>query len=263
MRIIRYRRAQGDQTIRYGFLEGDTVLEFRGNLYEHFEVGPPVAGLPDVTLLAPVMPPKIVCVGRNYAAHAAELGNAVPAEPLLFLKPPSAVVGPGDPIVLPPGVGRVDFEGELALVIRRKTRQVAPDEVPDHVLGITCLDDVTARDLQKKDRTFARAKGFDTFCPLGPTLLVDDIRRPRRIETRVDGTVRQSGSTEDMIFDVCALVSYISHIMTLVPGDVVATGTPPGVGPLAPGQAVSVEVEGVGALENPVVSGRNPGAITA
>ncbi len=250
--IVRYETPEGHSA--WGLLVEDQVHAIEEDLDGRVQLGPPVASLDTLSLLPPVLPTKIVCVGRNYPAHAAELGNEVPSEPLLFLKPPSALTAPHSPIVIPPDVGRVDFEGELALVMGKPASRIAPDEVPDAVLGVTCLNDVTARDLQKKDRTFTRAKGFDTFCPVGPVVVLDDIRKTRRLRTLVNGEVRQEADTADMIFDVCALVSYISHIMTLEPGDVIATGTPSGVGPLQPGDEVVVEIEGVGSLSNPVVS---------
>ena len=250
--IVRYEKPDG--TTAWGLHDGDTVHEIEEDDSGRFQPGSVIAPFDSLTILPPVMPTKIVCVGRNYAAHAEELGNPLPAEPLLFLKPPSAIVGQNGRIVLPDGVGRVDFEGELALVMGTQAAHLTPEEVPDVVLGMTCLNDVTARDLQKADRTFTRAKGFDTFCPVGPAIVTGDIMAPRQVRTLVNGEVRQDGNTADMIFDVCRLVSYISHIMTLLPGDVIATGTPPGVGPLSPGDEVVVDIEGVGRLVNPVVS---------
>lgn len=205
-----------------------------------------------VQLLAPVVPGKIVCVGRNYAAHARELGNQPPAEPLLFLKPPSSVIGPDDTIRRPAISDRVDFEGELAIVIGRRARDVEPSGWRSHVLGFTCANDVTARDLQKKDVQFTRAKGFDTFCPLGPWIDTELDIADVRLETRVDGTVRQQSSTSRMIFPPGELISYISRIMTLEPRDVILTGTPEGVGSLLPGEIVEVEIEGLGVLRNRV-----------
>ncbi|HEV8056225.1 MAG TPA: fumarylacetoacetate hydrolase family protein [Nocardioidaceae bacterium] len=211
--------------------------------------------LDDVRLLAPVIPrSKVVCVGRNYADHASELGNDVPAEPLLFLKPNTSVVGPGDPIVHPRQSEDVQFEGELAVVIGRICRDVPVSRVADVVYGYTVGNDVTARDLQKKDVQFTRAKGFDSFCPLGPwietELAVDDLE----LSTTLNGETRQSGRTSQMIFDVPALIAYVTSVMTLLPGDVLLTGTPAGVGPMRPGDQVAVTVEGVGTLTNMVVS---------
>jgi len=200
-----------------------------------------------------VEPSKIVCVGRNYAAHAAELGNDVPKEPLIFLKPPSGIVGPGDPIVLTRFSNKVEHEGELAVVIGKTCAHLSDNEDPlAYVLGYACLNDVTARDLQKTDVQFARAKGFDTFCPIGPHVETHLEPRDVLVETRVNGQVRQSSSTSLMIYPVAYLIRWISHMMTLLPGDVLATGTPAGVGPLAAGDSVDVSISGIGVLHNPV-----------
>jgi 2-keto-4-pentenoate hydratase/2-oxohepta-3-ene-1,7-dioic acid hydratase in catechol pathway len=208
----------------------------------------------DARLLAPVIPrSKVLGIGRNYAEHAAELGNDVPAEPLVFLKPNTSVVGPGDPIQLPPSSQEVHYEGELAVVIGRLCRDVPPERVPEVVLGYTCANDVTARDLQRRDGQWWRAKGFDSFCPLGPYLVTDLDVADLRITTRLDGETVQDGRTSQMVFDVAALVAHVSSAMTLLPGDVLLTGTPAGVGPMRAGQRVEVEVEGIGVLANPVV----------
>jgi 2-keto-4-pentenoate hydratase/2-oxohepta-3-ene-1,7-dioic acid hydratase in catechol pathway len=207
-------------------------------------------------LLPPCAPTKIVCVGRNYAEHAKELGNEVPAEPLIFLKPPSSLIASGDTIVYPKLSQRVDFEGELGVVIGKRARRVKSSEADGYILGYTCVNDVTARDLQKKDGQWTRGKGFDTFCPVGPCIV------PReeadfagfRIRTIVDGETKQDGSPAEMLFSVNDIISYVSAFMTLEPGDLIATGTPPGVGPLQPGSRVRIEIAGIGALENTVVS---------
>ena len=203
-------------------------------------------------LLPPATPTKVVCIGRNYADHAKELGNEAPAEPLLFLKPPSALLAPNGTILRPPIAQRVDFEGELAIVIGREAKNVSQKEWRDYVRGFTCANDVTARDLQKKDGQFTRGKGFDTFLPLGPCvetdLDVDDVR----VTTRVNGDLRQDGRTADMMFPCAFLVEYISAIMTRLPGDLILTGTPAGVGTLESGDRVEVEVEGIGVLANAV-----------
>ena len=199
-----------------------------------------------------IRPSKIVAVGRNYVAHARELGHDVPTEPLLFLKPPSAVVGDGDEVVYPAASSNVHHEAELAVVIGELCRNVAPEDALAHVAGYTCANDVTARDLQDRDGQWTRAKGFDTFCPLGPDVVSGIDPANLRITCRVNGEVRQSGSTSDMLFDVPHLVSYISGVMTLVPGDVILTGTPPGVGPVQRGDVMEVEVAGIGVLRNPV-----------
>ena len=205
-------------------------------------------------LLAPVAPSKIVCIGRNYKDHAAELGNEVPKEPLLFLKAPSAVIAPGELIRIPALSQRVDFEGELAVVIGRRATKVGPEEdVRPYIRGYTVVNDVTARDLQKSDGQWSRGKGFDTFCPMGP-LVTDEIdpEAGLAVETRLNGEVKQHGTTKDLIFPVATLIRYITAAMTLLPGDVIPTGTPAGVAPMKPGDRVEVTVEGIGTLSNPV-----------
>jgi len=208
--------------------------------------------LGDLRVLSPVTPGKIVCVGRNYAAHAKELGNEVPDEPIIFLKPPSALLDPMGTICRPRSSSRVDFEGELAIVIGSRAKRVRRKAWRDVVLGFTCANDVTARDLQKKDVQFTRGKGFDTFCPLGPWIETDLDPSDLRLVTRVNGMVRQDARTSAMMFDCGALVAFISEIMTLEPGDVILTGTPEGVGPLEAGDSVEVEIEGIGVLTNVV-----------
>jgi len=205
-------------------------------------------------LLAPATPSKIVAIGRNYADHAKELGNTVPTEPLIFLKPPSAVVGPGEPILYPGWAGRVDHEAELGIVIGREASDLpGPEAALEHVFGATCVNDVTARELQQRDVQFTRAKGFDTFCPVGPCVATGlDLTR-LGVVGRVNGEVRQQGTTADLIFPVAHLVWFISRVMRLLPGDIISTGTPAGVGPIVPGDRVEVEVEGVGVLQNPVI----------
>jgi len=197
-------------------------------------------------------PSKIVCVGRNYADHAKELGNEVPKAPLLFLKASSALIGNGEAIVLPPESTRVEFEAEIGVVIGRQIHHAGLDEAEASIRGYVCLNDVTARDLQKSDGQWTRAKGFDTFCPVGPRIVEGLDWRTLELTGRVNGTVRQHAKATDMVFPIPALLSYISGVMTLLPGDLVATGTPAGVGPLVPGDVVEVEVSGVGVLSNPV-----------
>ena len=219
-----------------------------------------IAPLPlsSAKLLVPVTPSKIVCVGRNYSEHAKELGNEVPTEPLIFLKPPTSLISPGEQIVRPRHLSqRVDYEGELAVVIGKKCRGLGPsDDVRPFILGYTCANDVTARDLQKKDGQWTRAKGFDTFCPVGP-IITDEIDpwRGVRVETRVNGEVKQSESTLAFIFPVDVVVRFISQVMTLLPGDLILTGTPAGIGPVVAGDQVSVSIEGIGSLTNPVMDG--------
>jgi 2-keto-4-pentenoate hydratase/2-oxohepta-3-ene-1,7-dioic acid hydratase in catechol pathway len=210
--------------------------------------------LAQASLLPPVQPSKIVCVGRNYREHAAELGNEVPQEPLLFFKPPSSLLPPGASILRPTVSERTDYEGELGVVIARRCHRLADsDDVRPYILGYTCVNDFTARDLQNKDGQWTRAKGFDTFCPVGP-VVVDglDPWAGVQVETRVNGDVRQSGNTRDFIFPLDIIIRYISQIMTLEPGDLIATGTPKGVGPVVAGDAIEVSIEGLGQLRNPV-----------
>ena len=224
------------------------------NISQRTKVAP--MALDSVSLLAPVQPSKIVCVGRNYLDHAKELGNQPPPEPLIFLKPPSAVIATGEEIKLPKLSKEVHFEGELTAVIRAKCHKLPEgQDVRPFIFGYTCANEVTARDLQKKDNQWARAKGFDTFCPLGP--IVSDELDPWagvQVETRVNGTVKQSGNTRDFIFPLDVVIRFITAFMTLVPGDIVLTGTPAGVGPLCAGDAVEVSIPGIGRLRNPVVA---------
>ena len=224
-----------------------------GDIFAGFEPGAPVeGGLASVRVLAPVCPSKFVCVGLNYRDHAAEVSKTLPPEPLLFLKPSTALLDPGAAIKLPPGVGRVDHEAELAIVIGRRAHRVPRGKAWDVVLGITCMNDVTARDMQNRETQYTRAKGFDTFAPLGPCIVTGADDRPRLVEARVNGERRQSSSTAQLIFPVDHLIEYISFVMTLEPGDVISTGTPAGIGPIRAGDTVAVSVEDVGELRNPV-----------
>ncbi len=237
-----------DGACRFAHLRDESAhLLDRAPWLEGRETGE-VAPLVEGALLSPVVPSKIVCVGRNYAAHAKELGQSVPSEPLLFLKPPSALLAPGGVVRLPPESARVEHEAELAVVIGARAKKVRPEDALSHVYGYTAACDVTARDLQRKDVQFTRAKSFDTFCPVGPW--IETALDPGRvlIACRVNGSTRQFASTSDMIFDVPAIVSYASRMMTLEPGDILLTGTPEGVGPLEPGDALEVEVSGIGVL---------------
>jgi 2-keto-4-pentenoate hydratase/2-oxohepta-3-ene-1,7-dioic acid hydratase in catechol pathway len=214
--------------------------------------------LADVRLLAPVIPrSKVVAIGRNYAAHAAEMGNELPAEQMMFLKPNTSVVGPGDPVYYPQQSERVDYEGELAVVIGRICRDVPPEQATDVIFGYTIANDVTARDLQTKDVQFTRGKGFDSFCPLGPWIETDldpqHFADGVRLQTHLNGDLVQDGSTKDMIFDIPTLVAFITSVMTLLPGDVILTGTPEGIGPMQIGDEVEVSIAGLGSLTNPVV----------
>jgi 2-keto-4-pentenoate hydratase/2-oxohepta-3-ene-1,7-dioic acid hydratase in catechol pathway len=208
----------------------------------------------DVRLLAPVLPSKIVAIGKNYADHARETGSEPPAEPLIFLKPSTAVIGPGDPIARPARLSqRVDFEGELAVVFGRLCREVPAERVPEVIFGYTCANDVTARDLQVSDGQWARAKGFDTFCPLGPWIETSLDPADVELTTTVNSEVRQQASTALLMHDITTLVCYVTAVMTMLPGDVLLTGTPAGIGPLVAGDSVSVHIDGIGTLTNPVV----------
>ncbi len=251
MRIYRYKH-QGK--IQRGVLKEEKLYPIRGSIFRKFTVGRSGAAISRVLLLPPVLPGKIVAVGRNYRDHAAERGKPVPKQPLLFLKPPSAVIGPHDSIIYPDMAGRVDYEGELALVIKKRAAQLTEDDdVFAYILGYTCLNDVTARDLQDRDGQWTRAKSFDTFAPLGPCIATDLNPARLKLKTFLNGKLRQSGNTRNLIFPVPYLLRYISQIMTLEPGDVVTTGTPAGIGAMTPGDRVDVQIEGIGTLSNTVM----------
>ncbi|HEV2616001.1 MAG TPA: fumarylacetoacetate hydrolase family protein [Candidatus Acidoferrales bacterium] len=249
---------QGTQkgAAHYGILTGDRLSEIAAPFHLPLAAPKKSGGswpLSAVKLLPPCEPSKIVCVGRNYREHAAELGNDLPTEPLIFLKPPSSILAPGDPIVLTPHSERVDYEGELAIVIGKTCSHLkSPADAGSYVLGYTCLNDVTARDLQQKDIQFTRAKSFDTFCPFGPFIETELDLSAAAVETFLNGKKRQSARVAEMIFPVGVIIQWISQVMTLLPGDVIATGTPSGVGPLAAGDVVEVTINGVGTLRNPV-----------
>jgi len=259
MRICRFTTPQAS-TPRFGIIEGDSILPLaEGETIESFpslRTDKPIS-ISNVKLVAPAAPSKIICVGRNYKDHAAELGNPMPPEPLLFLKAPSAIIGDGETIILPGESSDVQHEGELGVVVGRRARNLRDDEDElSYVLGYTCVNDVTARDLQKKDIQFTRAKSFDTFCPVGPTIVTDIDPDDLQVTTRVNGEVRQHGRTSAMAFSVPFLVRYISRIMTLLPGDLISTGTPAGVSALKSGDLVEVEVSRIGRLSNPVTRTR-------
>lgn len=264
MRIARFTTGDDPQ---YGVVTGDVdeqgipaddtvVVALAGDpLYVGVQLTDREVPLSEVRLLAPVLPrSKVVGIGRNYAAHAAELGNDVPDEPLMFLKPNTSVVGPGDPVFFPRQSAEVHYEGELCVVIGRICRDVAPERVAEVVYGYTVGNDVTARDLQRKDGQFTRGKGFDSFCPLGPWIETELDTSDLRVTTHLNGDLKQDGTTKDLIFDVPTLVSFVSSVMTLLPGDVIMTGTPEGVGPMNVGDEVEVTVSGIGSLTNKVVS---------
>jgi 2-keto-4-pentenoate hydratase/2-oxohepta-3-ene-1,7-dioic acid hydratase in catechol pathway len=245
MKVIRFQAKEGTF---FGRLEGDKILSMdKPALPRNFL-------LDEVRLLAPTVTSKVVCIGLNYRDHAKELNLTLPEEPLLFLKPSTSVIGPGDEIVMPKQSSRVDYEAELGVVIGRIARKVSRKAAKDHILGYTCLNDVTARDLQSKDGQWTRAKGFDTFCPIGPWIETDVDPKDLDIRLFVNGEQKQASRTSNLIFDPYALVEFISHVMTLMPGDVIATGTPAGIGPLKSGDSVEVRIEGVGSLTNRVVA---------
>jgi 2-keto-4-pentenoate hydratase/2-oxohepta-3-ene-1,7-dioic acid hydratase in catechol pathway len=250
MKLVRFQTPNGPGC---GVIEGEAVYRAEGNYAAGFRRGELVGDLRGMTLLSPCQPTKIIALGRNYVAHAAEHGAAVPSRPLIFLKPPSAVIGPGESIVCPPQSAQVEHEVELAAVIGRRARQVAAADAWDDILGYTCANDVTARDLQRADEQWTRAKGFDTFAPLGPWIVTDLDPSSLTLTCRVNGQVKQQGSTSDMVFKIPQLIEFITAVMTLEPGDVILTGTPEGVGPIRPGDQVEVEIEGIGTLRNPVV----------
>ena len=251
MRIVRYETQDGKKP-KYGWLLGDKVGEIKGNVfgrYRRVEAETPFA---EVKLLAPSQPGKIICVGRNYIEHAKELGNEAPKVPLIFLKPPSSIINPNDTILLPPQSAQVEHEGELVVVIGKRGRHIMAGSAKKHILGYTIGNDVTARDLQRTDDQWTRAKGFDTFCPFGPWIDTEFDPADSVVTCRVNGQMRQMASTRDMVFNVGTLIAYISSVMTLEPGDLIFTGTPAGVGELKNGDEVVVEIEGLGVLKNPV-----------
>lgn len=254
MRIARFRV---NDEVDYGVVEGEPgteeVAPITGHPFAPFTFTGYRYPLSEVKLLSPVIPSKVVAIGKNYREHAAEMGSAPPAQPLIFLKPSTAVIGPDEEIRMPASSERVDFEGELAVVIGRLCKDVPPERGFDAVLGYTCANDVTARDQQAADGQWTRAKGYDTFCPLGPWLRTQLDPADLEITTIVNGELRQQGRTSQLIHDIPRLVAYISGVMTLLPGDVILTGTPAGVGPLGPGDAVSVTIEDLGTLTNVAV----------
>ncbi|MFB3885650.1 MAG: fumarylacetoacetate hydrolase family protein [Thermodesulfobacteriota bacterium] len=251
MKIIRYR--DGD-VIKWGTVEEDRVRELDGNPFGEFRLLAKGKRVEEVRLLSPCLPSKIVAVGLNYRDHAEELEMKIPEVPLLFLKPASSVIGPGDGIVYPEMSKQVDYEGEMGVVIRKVAKAVSEGKAADYILGYTCLNDVTARDLQSKDGQWTRAKGFDTFAPIGPWIITDIDPHQLEISSYLNGQRRQHSNTKNLIFGPDQLVSFISHIMTLLPGDVIATGTPSGIGPMAIGDRIDVVIEGIGTLTNTVVN---------
>jgi 2-keto-4-pentenoate hydratase/2-oxohepta-3-ene-1,7-dioic acid hydratase in catechol pathway len=251
---VRIARYVYDGEVAFGVVEGDELAELVSHPFGPIAFTGNRRPLPEVKLLAPVLPSKVVAIGRNYAAHASEMGGEVPEQPLLFLKPSTAVTGTGEPISYPASSQQVDFEGELAVVIGRLCRDVPVERAMEVVLGYTCGNDVTARDQQRSDGQWSRAKGYDSFCPLGPWIETDISIDDLRVTTTLNGDVKQDGRTAQIVHKVPALIAYITSCMTLLPGDVLLTGTPEGVGPMAIGDEVSVEIEGIGRLTNTVVA---------
>ena len=256
MKFCRFKPAASHAAeARYGILHGDRIREISAAPWNAWSETEKVWANGEARLVAPVEPRKIVCIGRNYLAHAKELGNEVPENPLIFLKPASAIVGPDEAIVLPRYSKRVEHEGELGLVVGKRCSHLGDEEDSlSYLLGYTCVNDVTARDLQKADVQFTRAKGFDTFCPLGPWIETKLDPNDLHISTRVNGATKQDARTDAMLFPVARIVSHISQFATLAPGDVILTGTPEGVGPLQVGDTVEVELEGIGVLRNHLVA---------
>jgi len=252
MRIIRYQKL--DSEPQYGWLTGEKIGAIEGDIFSSFQREEAKTPLSEVRLLAPTLPSKIICVGRNYAAHAKEHDAEVPKVPLIFLKPPSSVIAHQEAIVLPPQSNQVEHEAELAIVIGHRGRWITSEEALSHVFGFTVANDVTARDLQRSDGQWTRAKGFDTFCAVGPWIETEFDPADAVITCHINDEMRQMASTRDMIFSVRQLIAFISSVMTLEPGDLILTGTPAGVSPLNSGDTVEVSIEGLGKLSNPVVS---------
>jgi len=250
MRVVRYQ--QEEEQPKYGWTVESKVGEIQGDVFGSYKRKEAKTPLDEVSLLPPSQPTKILCVGRNYIDHAKELGNEVPQIPLIFMKPPSAIIGDGDEIILPPQSQQVEHESELVAVIGKRGKNILAENSREYVFGYTIGNDVTARDLQRTDKQWTRAKGFDTFCSFGPWIDTDFDPSDAVITCRVNGQMRQMASTRDMVFDISMLIAYVSSIMTLEPGDLIFTGTPAGVGKLEAGDVVEVEIEGLGKLSNPV-----------
>ncbi len=249
MRIVRFREGSD---ICYGIIEGSFVSELQGDIFAQYEFTEKKYPMEELEILAPCQPTKIVALGLNYRSHAEELKMKLPEDPLLFLKPSTAVIGPNEDIIYPAMSHRVDYEAELGVVIGKETKGISEDEAEEYILGYTCFNDVTARDLQGKDKQFTRSKEFDTFAPMGPWIETELNPASLKVESYLNGERRQSGTTADLIFSVLQLVSFISNVMTLLPGDVIATGTPAGIGPMQVGDTIEIVVEGIGTLKNEV-----------
>jgi 2-keto-4-pentenoate hydratase/2-oxohepta-3-ene-1,7-dioic acid hydratase in catechol pathway len=250
MKIIRF--SFGKKT-SYGILNNQTIKAIRGNPFNDIRYSGAICKLSDVKLLAPCVPSKIVCLGLNYHSHAKELKSQIPQAPLLFLKPPTAVIGPEEKIIYPEMSHQVDYEGEFGVVIKKKAGHISPQKALDYILGYTCFNDVTARDLQNNDGQWTRCKGFDTFAPFGPCIETDVDPTNVSIETYLNGELRQNGNTSDLIFPVKEIISFVSRVMTLLPGDVIVTGTPGGIGPMHPGDTIEIKIEPIGILRNYIV----------
>jgi 2-keto-4-pentenoate hydratase/2-oxohepta-3-ene-1,7-dioic acid hydratase in catechol pathway len=250
MKIVRYTV---DKKTEYGIMEGETVRGLAGTPYHHLKANGQSHRLSDLRLLSPCQPSKIVALGVNYRSHAAEVNHRLPTEPLIFIKPSTSVIGPEDSIIYPDSSERVDYEGELGVVIKTLAHHVAREDAGRYILGYTCVNDVTARDLQSRDKQWTRSKSFDTFCPIGPCIETELDPASLSLETCLNGEIKQRTSTSDLIFPVFELVSFISHVMTLLPGDIIATGTTSGIGPMQPGDTVEIKIENIGTLRNYVV----------
>ncbi|OGN96638.1 MAG: hypothetical protein A2Y89_03370 [Chloroflexi bacterium RBG_13_51_18] len=247
MKIVRFTSGF---SMEYGILYEDAIISIDDSPFEVIKETHRHYRISDVRLLPPCQPSKIIALGVNYQSHGDEMKSSLPDEPLIFIKPPTSVIGPEDKIIYPPSSERVDYEGELGVVIKSVTRQVSREEAVDHILGYTCVNDVTARDLQAKDRQWTRAKGFDTFCPIGPCIETDLDPFDLTLATYLNGELKQESRTSQLVFPVDELISFISNVMTLLPGDVISTGTPAGVGPILPGDTIEVKIEGIGTLRN-------------
>ena len=250
MKIVRFA---AENRVRYGILKGDSVRAIEGEPFRQIKPSDRHYPLSEVQLLSPCTPTKVVALGLNYRSHAEEVKLRLPDTPLIFLKPSTAVIGPEDNIVYPPSSTRVDYEGELGVVIKKTARKVPADRALDYVLGYTCFNDVTARDLQYQDKQWTRAKGFDTFAPVGPCIETELEPGNLILETYLNGEVKQHTSTSDLIFAVPELISFISHVMTLLPGDIIASGTTSGIGPMYPGETVEIKIEPIGTLRNYII----------
>jgi 2-keto-4-pentenoate hydratase/2-oxohepta-3-ene-1,7-dioic acid hydratase in catechol pathway len=252
MKIVRYSINNGQE--EYGILSDERIRVLDGTPYNDIIRKTDIfRDASEVKLLAPCLPSKVVALGVNYRSHGEEMSHRIPAEPLIFIKPSTSVIGPGDAIVYPRSSKRVDYEGELGVVIKTVTRHVSMEEAPDYILGYTCVNDVTARDIQASDKQWTRSKSFDTFCPIGPCIETELDPDHAGLETLLNGQIKQKTSTSDLIFPVYELVSFISEVMTLLPGDVIATGTTSGIGPMQPGDTVEVKIDNIGTLRNHVV----------